>query len=481
VQQVRDFHIAKSEKDIGFYAGYLGAVFMFGRFLTAIQWGIIADKYGRKPVMILGISSVLVFHTLFGASTTYWMAIILRLSLGCFNGMLGTVKAYASEICSEKYQALSSSVVGTIWALGLIIGPAMGGYFAQPAMKYPGIFPPGSLFDRFPYLLPSVSVTVLAIPVLFISFILPETLHRHDHEVKAIQSNENDDHLLATSPDAGPDESGLIVTPSLPSSTPELCQNNGEDDGEEDGGKQEEATVGLLGNSDYKEADTGFRETKKSESLWRNKGLIATVVLYCIQSLNDTAFTEIFSLWCVSPSQHGGMDLTTTDVGQILAISGFSMLLFQILAFPPLINSMGPVLVSRTASILTIPLMAIMPFIPMLHGIERFAALCVASILKIILSALIFTSSFLLVNNSVAQKQRGAANGVATSAMSLFKAFGPAWAGMVFSWAQNRPKASILPGNQVVFFFLGAIGVLLTLSSMEPFMPRTLDRPVPED
>lgn len=31
---------------------------MFGRFLTAIQWGIIADKYGRKPVMILGISSV---------------------------------------------------------------------------------------------------------------------------------------------------------------------------------------------------------------------------------------------------------------------------------------------------------------------------------------------------------------------------------------------------------------------------------------
>ena len=75
--------------------------------------------------------------------------------------------------------------------------------------------------------------------------------------MKAIQSNENDDHLLATSPDAGPDESGLIVTPSLPSSTPELCQNNGEDDGEEDGGKQEEATVGLLGNSDYKEADTG--------------------------------------------------------------------------------------------------------------------------------------------------------------------------------------------------------------------------------
>jgi hypothetical protein len=31
---------------------------------------------------------------------------------------------------------------------------------------------------------------------------------------------------------------------------------------------------------------------------------------------------QIFSLWCVSPASNGGLGLTTTDVGQILAISG---------------------------------------------------------------------------------------------------------------------------------------------------------------
>ena len=76
--------------------------------------------------------------------------------------------------------------------------------------------------------------------------------------MKAIQSDEKDDLLHATSPDqvadAALDESGLIVTP-LPSSTSQLGQNDG-DEAEEDG-KQEEATVGLLGNSDYKEADSG--------------------------------------------------------------------------------------------------------------------------------------------------------------------------------------------------------------------------------
>jgi beta-lactamase superfamily II metal-dependent hydrolase len=36
----------------------------------------------------------------------------------------------------------------------------------------------------------------------------------------------------------------------------------------------------------------------------------------------ETASVQIFSLWCVSPASNGGLGLTTTDVGQILAISG---------------------------------------------------------------------------------------------------------------------------------------------------------------
>lgn len=35
----------------------------------------------------------------------------------------------------------------------------------------------------------------------------------------------------------------------------------------------------------------------------------------------------------------------------VLGFAGFTMLLFQILAFPALINSMGPVLVTRIASV----------------------------------------------------------------------------------------------------------------------------------
>jgi MFS family permease len=38
--------------------GAIGSAFMVGRATTAVLWGIAADKYGRKPVMLIGLISV---------------------------------------------------------------------------------------------------------------------------------------------------------------------------------------------------------------------------------------------------------------------------------------------------------------------------------------------------------------------------------------------------------------------------------------
>ncbi|KAH9686727.1 hypothetical protein KPL70_014478 [Citrus sinensis] len=57
---IRDFHIAKREEDVGFYAGYVGSSYMLGRALTSVLWGMGADRCGRKPVIIIGCITVLV-------------------------------------------------------------------------------------------------------------------------------------------------------------------------------------------------------------------------------------------------------------------------------------------------------------------------------------------------------------------------------------------------------------------------------------
>lgn len=108
---------------------------------------------------------------------------------------------------------------------------------------------------------------------------------------------------------------------------------------------------------------------------------------------------------------------------------GFGLLLFQLFIYPVAERNFGPVMVSRLGAVLTIPLLSSYPFIALLKGLTLMLLINCASILKNVLSVSITTGLFLLQNRSVTQQQRGAANGISMSAMSLFKALGPAAGG----------------------------------------------------
>ncbi|XP_050123024.1 protein ZINC INDUCED FACILITATOR-LIKE 1-like isoform X5 [Malus sylvestris] len=381
---IRDLHIAKREEDIGYYAGYVGASFMLGRVLTSILWGMVADRYGRKPVIIIGTVAVVIFNTLFGLSVNYWMAICTRFLLGSLNGSLGPIKAYACEAFREEHQALSMSTVSVARGIGLIIGPALGGFLAQPADKYPSIFSQNSIFGRFPYFLPCLCISALAFGVTIISFWLPETLHKHNGKARL-----HDDSY--------------------------------------------EALETASGGSDANEKQKTEEQTPK-ENLFKNWPLMSSIIVYCVFSLHDMAYAEIFSLWAVSPRKFGGLSFTTEDVGEVLAISGFSLFVFQITLYPYFERLLGPVMIARVGGIT------------------------------------IITGMFILQNRAVDQKQRGAANGLSMTAMSLFKAIAPAAGGALFSWAQKRRDAALLPGSQMIFFILNVVEAIAVLMTFKPFL-----------
>ncbi|CAN0839709.1 Protein ZINC INDUCED FACILITATOR-LIKE 1 [Linum grandiflorum] len=433
---VRDFKIAEKEEDIGYYAGYIGSSFMFGRALTSVFWGLVADRYGRKPVILFGTSSVVIFNTLFGLSTNFWMAVISRFLLGSLNGLLGPIKAYASELFREEHQALGLSTISTAWGIGLIVGPALGGFLAQPAVNYPTLFSKDSFFGRFPYFLPSLAISVFAFGVTIASLWLPvnifiaqsfhglETLHNHKENMKPCDYSSSD-HALE------------IATGSY-------------------GGSKEDET-----------------------SLLRNWPLISSIIVYCIFSLHDMAYNEVFSLWAVSPRKLGGLGYSTPDVGEVLAISGAGLLVFQLALYPYAERLLGPVMVSRIAAALSIPLLASYPYLSKLTGLTLSLLLNCASILKNLLSVSIVTGLCILQNNAVDQHQRGAANGISMTAMSLFKAVGPAGGGSLrkmdaivcrYSWAETRQEAEFLPGNQMVFFILNLVEGFGLLLTFRPFL-----------
>ncbi|KAF6163898.1 hypothetical protein GIB67_024753 [Kingdonia uniflora] len=454
---IRDFHIAKKEEDIGYYAGFVGepilpftyvnlmvkynilseyrsvlclfypiffqgSSFMFGRALTSYFWGVIADRYGRKPVVIFGLITIVVFNTLFGLSTSFWMAIATRFLLGSLNGILGPIRAYASEICRDEHQAMGLSLVSTAWGVGLIVGPSVGGFFAQPADKYPDIFSQDSLFGRFPYFLPCLCMSAFAALVAIVCIWLPETLHKHNGKEKE-----------------GCDEYEALEAP--------VC--------------------------DVKEG-INVKGPDSNESLFYNWPLMSSIIIYCVFSLHDMAYSEIFSLWAESPRKYGGLGYTTDDVGEVLSISGLGLLVFQAFLYPLAAKIFGLVMVSRISAVLALPLLASYPFIARLSGFRLSLLINCASMLKNIFYVSLITGLFVLQNNAVEQHQRGAANGISMTGQSLFKAFGPAGGGALFSWAQTRQHATFLPGNQIVFFILNVIAAIGFLMTFKPFLPQSL-------
>ncbi|KAK2644831.1 hypothetical protein Ddye_020026 [Dipteronia dyeriana] len=114
--------------------------------------------------------------------------------------------------------------------------------------------------------------------------------------------------------------------------------------------------------------------------------------------------------------------------------------------YPPIEKILGPLMITRLSAAISIPLLSFYPYIAMLSGITLHLVVNCASILRNTLSVSLVTGLFILQNNAVPQSQRGAANGISMTAMSVFKAFGPAGGGALFSWAQKRQVAAFLPG-----------------------------------
>lgn len=63
-----------------------------------------------------------------------------------------------------------------VWSIGTIIGPALGGTFADPAQSFPNTFSKHGIFGRFPYLLPNLLCSgLLLISIIAGYFLLEET------------------------------------------------------------------------------------------------------------------------------------------------------------------------------------------------------------------------------------------------------------------------------------------------------------------
>ena len=93
---IRSMDVVITVDNVGWYAGWLGTAFTFGRCLSFIPWKL-ARHSKPRATLLLSLALSTICSLWFGLSTTFWSAILSRFCLGLSNTLSACVRRIAID------------------------------------------------------------------------------------------------------------------------------------------------------------------------------------------------------------------------------------------------------------------------------------------------------------------------------------------------------------------------------------------------
>lgn len=152
----------------------LSVIYSIAQFFAAPVIGKISDRVGRRPVLLVCLAGAAAGYFVFGIAGSLWILFLSRFIAGITGGSLSTASAYIVDVSKPEELAKSFSLVGLAWGIGLVLGPALGGFLGQVDLRAPAFF--SSAF--------ALGAMVLSF------FFLPESLPRERRQAAPMRLND---------------------------------------------------------------------------------------------------------------------------------------------------------------------------------------------------------------------------------------------------------------------------------------------------
>lgn len=138
LQPVLPFLLARyTQEHMALYVGAITALFALCEFLSAPVLGLLSDRYGRRPVLLLSMLGSALGYLLLGLGNTLWLLFLGRIIDGLTAGNISTIFAYVADITPQEQRAKRYGIIGGAIGLGFIVGPAIGGFAARLSLSAP--------------------------------------------------------------------------------------------------------------------------------------------------------------------------------------------------------------------------------------------------------------------------------------------------------------------------------------------------------
>ncbi|KAI3332513.1 MFS transporter [Xylariaceae sp. AK1471] len=427
---VRRFQVG-NEQDASFYAGLLISAFSLTEALMGMYWGGLSDRIGRKPVLIVGCLGTMFSMIVVGFATNIWVALFGRAFGGLLNGNIGVIQTMVGELVTKpEHEPRAFAVMPFVWSIGTIIGPAIGGIFADPHHTWPGVFTEHSWFAKFPYLLPNAMCAAL----LFISIILGCILLEETH----------------------PDMQPRVMLPDdtyTTEETPLLETSDALKQPAVDLRSETYDTFRSRGSLEFGSETRCLKGFEKRHSTIFSKRILALIISLSIFTYHSMTYDHLMPIFFEDEKAHfgsmfdtafnpfyspGGLGLSMQTVGMISAVNGAIALFVQVVVFPVAAERFGVFRLFLFVTILHPIAYLIVPGLVYVPDSVLFPAIYVCLTIRNLLSIVLYPLLLILIKEvTPSPDMLGKVNGLAASAGAACRMIAPPVAGYLYSFGSQ--------------------------------------------
>ena len=178
------------------FGGILGSLYSLLQFVFSPIWGKLSDKFGRRNVLLLTQSCTALGYLLWIFAGEFWLLVLSRTLAGVMSGNIAVATAAISDITDQQGRAKGMAVVGIAFALGFLLGPAIGGLAAQ--WDWTACGRGLEAYGINPFSAPAAIAFILALlNVIWIRYGFKETLKPEDREAALARDKAEGNRLAA--------------------------------------------------------------------------------------------------------------------------------------------------------------------------------------------------------------------------------------------------------------------------------------------